>query len=222
MSGSLTSGAGLFNDGGLMQLTDPSQWPTSGSGLLPGDFYTISGAIYIVPGFPPGPFPKVLIDGSVSSLQLLGIGGANLPVTDPAFTGQYWSNGGLLCASLVTVPPPTVPPNFPQDFGPAAQGVVGMSAIGTTTMTATQIYAQYSVFTLVVAGGIAQLPSVSQVELTVLSRGSNDLTIVPDKGGQIDSFGVDASVSIPVGGNATFVCVDAPTPFAVPRQWRVL
>lgn len=111
----------------------------------------------------------------------------------------------------------------PQQFGALVPGVTDMSATGTTSDTAALIYAKYSVFTTVAAGAVARLPDsgASNVELVIMPRGGNNLKIIPDRGGQIEGFGVDAPVQVLDGGNATFVCLDPPTRNTPGRQWRI-
>ena len=112
----------------------------------------------------------------------------------------------------------------PQQFGAQVPGQTGLSATGTTALTATQIYVKYSIFSTVVAGAIAQLPgaNASEVELIVMPRGGNDLTVIPDPGGQIENFGMDVGVRVADGGSATFVCVDSAVLRSQGRQWWVV
>lgn len=112
----------------------------------------------------------------------------------------------------------------PQQFGAQVPGLTGLSATGTTPLTATQIYVKYSIFSTVVAGGTAQLPgaNASEVELIVMPRGGNDLTVIPDPGGQIESYGADVGVQVADGGSATFVCVDSAVLRGQGRQWWVV
>lgn len=111
----------------------------------------------------------------------------------------------------------------PQQFGAPAPGVTNMVATGTTTATATLIYAKYSVFTTVSSGAYAQLPqsNASQVELVVMPRGGNTLNVIPDAGGQIESYGTNVAVAVADGGNATFVCLDPAVKNTQGRQWWI-
>lgn len=111
----------------------------------------------------------------------------------------------------------------PQQFGAQVPGQTGMSATGTTPLIATQIYVKYSIFSVVDPGAIAQLPgaNASEVELIVMPRGGNDLTVIPDPGGQIENYGTDVGVQVADGESATFVCVDSALLRAQGRQWWV-
>ncbi len=110
---------------------------------------------------------------------------------------------------------------LPQDFGALTPGDQHMSATGTTPATATQIYRKYSIFTTVSTGAYAQLPRSNSafVELVVMPRGGNDLLVIPDAGGQIESYGTDVAVTVLDGQNATFVCLDPP--ISQGRQWWI-
>lgn len=110
---------------------------------------------------------------------------------------------------------------LPQQFGALVPGDQHMNATGTTVATATQIYTKYSIFTTVAVGAIAQLPgsNASAVELVVMPRGGNDLQVIPDAGGQIESYGTNAAVTVLDGGNATFVCLDPV--IRTGRQWWI-
>ena len=110
---------------------------------------------------------------------------------------------------------------LPQDFGAMTPGDQHMSATGVTPSTAAQIYRKYSVFTTVLSGAYAQLPRTNAafVELIVMPRGGNDLLVIPDTGGQIESYGTNAAVTVLDGQNATFVCLDPP--LSQGRQWWI-
>lgn len=110
---------------------------------------------------------------------------------------------------------------LPQQFGALTPGRRFASATGVTSATAEPIYTKYTIFETVVSGGIAQLPAsnASAVELVVLNRGANILSVIPDSGGQIENLGTDTAAGVAVGANATFVCLD---PVIAPgRQWWV-
>lgn len=92
---------GLFNDGGVLQVTDISRWPASSVGLLPGDLWTADGGIaYVFPGSIPNPLAPPVFYGQIGALGLLGLGGENLPQIDPVRSLQIWNQDGFLCVSL--------------------------------------------------------------------------------------------------------------------------
>jgi len=89
---------GLGNDQGVLLLTNQTGWPTVGG--APGSLYNLNGAIGCVPPTTPNPAAPPVVFGAVTSVQLLSIGGANLPVTSPAIGSNIiWNNGGLLCVA---------------------------------------------------------------------------------------------------------------------------
>jgi len=98
---------GLWNDGGVLALTDGSGWPTSGDGLRPGAVWNNGLTIAIVPGVVPQPgAPAVFFPGTSPLLtagDLLLMGGGNLPLTDPEIEGQLYNNGGEIAVSLGVV-----------------------------------------------------------------------------------------------------------------------
>lgn len=87
-----------------------------------------------------------------------------------------------------------------------------VSAAGTTAATATVITAQHTIVTSVAVGTGVRLPTSIDpgVELLIVNRGANTLTVYPASGAQIEAYGADAPVGIAVGGQATFRC-PAPT-----------
>jgi hypothetical protein len=88
-------GAGLLNDGGVLQLSLPAGYPTSSIGLAPGAVWNNGLAIAVVPGSTPDPTIPDLFFGQVSASELLFFGGSNLP-TSPPLDGslQLWNNDG--------------------------------------------------------------------------------------------------------------------------------
>lgn len=111
----------------------------------------------------------------------------------------------------------------PQDFGALTPGIRYAEANGITAGTAAQIYTKYTVFETVAPGAIAQLPATNAayVEIIIMNRcGTGEvLTVIPDSGGQIESYGPSGSVGVADGGNATFVCLDQV--ISPGRQWWV-
>ena len=92
---------GLFNDGGVLQVTDSSLWPLSAVGLLPGQLWTADGGIaYVFPGSVPNPLALPVFFGQIGASGLIRLGGANLPQTDPVRSLQLWNQDGFVCVSL--------------------------------------------------------------------------------------------------------------------------
>jgi hypothetical protein len=73
-------GTGLYNAGGLLGTTDQT-WPAN-SGGAPGSVYSNGGVASVVPGYSPISGAPVFF-GQITSAQLLALGAATLPVTQP-------------------------------------------------------------------------------------------------------------------------------------------
>lgn len=81
--------AGLYNDGGVLNLVDDSAWPKDSSGA-PGSFWSNGGVVSVVPG---GAFALAspVFFGEISSDDLLDLGALGLATTQPATgTKQMW------------------------------------------------------------------------------------------------------------------------------------
>lgn len=88
----------LLDDGGMLQLKSGIAYPTNPAGLMPGAVWNNGLTVAVVPGAMPHPSAPPIFFGSITSIELLLIGGANLPVTPPVpDTLQLWNNGGLVC-----------------------------------------------------------------------------------------------------------------------------
>lgn len=109
---------------------------------------------------------------------------------------------------------------IPQDFGERVSGISGVTATGSTQADAYQIGRKVTVFTTVGAGTAAVLPSsyASGTEIRVLNRGANGLRLYPAKGDQIETYGVDAYVTVAPGGDANLCSFDQPASPS-PRTW---
>lgn len=85
----------LWNNGGALALSVATGYPTSPSGLAPGDVWSNGGEVAIVAGTVPPAFVTPLYFPGITALQLLQIGGRGLPTYVPT-TGstQLWNNGG--------------------------------------------------------------------------------------------------------------------------------
>jgi hypothetical protein len=88
----------FVNDGGVLQMTAPLNYPISPAGLPAGSIWYNGGTIAVVPGITPNPLaPPVYFNGALTAAGLLALGGGNLPLTPPT-TGslQLWNNAGLV------------------------------------------------------------------------------------------------------------------------------
>lgn len=93
-------GASFMDDGGVLTLNAPLNFPSNSSTLPAGSIYYNSGTTGVVPGITPSPTaPPVYFDGLTPS-ALQSLGGGNLPLSDPNNAGQLWNNGGLICVSI--------------------------------------------------------------------------------------------------------------------------
>jgi hypothetical protein len=78
-------------------VTLPGIFPTSNVGLLPGDLYSNSGVVSVVPGTTPNPAAPPVIFGLVGAAELFALGGANLPTVRPSAGSLIiWNAGGEL------------------------------------------------------------------------------------------------------------------------------
>ncbi|MDP9651724.1 hypothetical protein [Paraburkholderia caledonica] len=87
---------GFFNDGGVLWMTAPLNYPTSPAGLSAGSVWYNGGAVSVVPGVTPDPAAPPVFFGTITASGLLALGGGNLPLTNPGSTGQLWNNGGVI------------------------------------------------------------------------------------------------------------------------------
>lgn len=89
----------FINDGGVLQLTTPYDYPLSPVGLAAGSVWYNGGAVSVVPGITPNPSAPPVYFAGLMPPDLLALGGGNLPLADPVNAGQLWSNGGLISVS---------------------------------------------------------------------------------------------------------------------------
>lgn len=89
----------FINDGGILQLTAPYNYPLSSASLSPGAVWYNGGAVSVIPGITPNPAAPPIYFDTITPPDLLAIGGGNLPLTDPVNIGQLWNNGGLITIS---------------------------------------------------------------------------------------------------------------------------
>jgi hypothetical protein len=108
------------------------------------------------------------------------------------------------------------------NLGQPIFGFVGATASGTTQATATLITAQITVFTSVVSGGAAVLPSqnASMTNIVVFNASSNPLLVYPPVGGNIYPNATNSPVTISAGLSSAFSCFDPAISGAL--NWYVL
>lgn len=87
----------FINDGGVLQLSQPSNYPTSPSGLSAGALWDNGGVVSVISGVMPNPSAPPVYFGIINPAALLSLGGGNLPLTSPASgSNQLWNNGGVV------------------------------------------------------------------------------------------------------------------------------
>lgn len=89
----------FINDGGILQLTAPLDYPLTPFGLAAGAVWYNGGAVSVIDGVVPNPAAPPVYFASLTPPVLLALGGGNLPLTDPVNAGQLWNNGGLITIS---------------------------------------------------------------------------------------------------------------------------
>lgn len=90
---------GLSNVANVLNVTTTMGWPTSSSGLAAGSVYLTGSVAHVVAGITPNPAAAPLLFGTVTSAQLLALGGGNLPTSDPVNVNQLWNNAGTINVS---------------------------------------------------------------------------------------------------------------------------
>lgn len=87
----------FLNDGGVLWMTSPLNYPTSPAGLAVGAVWYNGGTVAVVPGGPGTGAPVFF--GTITAAQLLALGGGGLPTTNPNNANQLWSDGGVISIS---------------------------------------------------------------------------------------------------------------------------
>jgi hypothetical protein len=87
----------FFNDGGVLWMTDPLDYPTSPTGLAAGAVWYNGGTVSVIPGGSGLGAPVFF--GTITAAGLLALGGGGLPTTNPGVTNQLWNNGGVISIS---------------------------------------------------------------------------------------------------------------------------
>ena len=95
------AGSLLYDNGGALN-TDDGTYPASGSGA-PGSIWSNGGEVNVVLGGISVPGAPVYF-GSVTSAQLLALGGLGLPTSDPQVSNQLWNQDGRVLISVGTEP----------------------------------------------------------------------------------------------------------------------
>lgn len=89
----------LSNNGGVL-MTSLASFPSSNMGLPAGSVWSNGGVVMVVPTTTPDPAANSVFYSFLTALQLLHIGGANLPLSNPgAGLGILWINGDVVCIS---------------------------------------------------------------------------------------------------------------------------
>jgi hypothetical protein len=86
----------FLNDGGVLWMTAPLDYPTSPVGLADGAVWFNGGTVAVMPGITPNPTAPPVYFGAITAVGLKVLGGGNLPLTNPGVTNQLWNNGGVI------------------------------------------------------------------------------------------------------------------------------
>ncbi len=90
----------LTNASGVLNVSAPADYPTSAVGLNPGDIWSNSDVISVVPGLIPDPAAAPVYFPGVTDVALLAIGGGNLPLAaGAAGSGLLWNNNNVVNVS---------------------------------------------------------------------------------------------------------------------------
>lgn len=124
----------------------------------------------------------------------------------PANNAVLVSNGSGVPSMATTLPSNLTLP------GLKATVAVSISAAGTSQATATALTSDYNVVGTVAASAGVVLPaSVPGIQVTVVNKGSNALSVYPPISSAIDSAAVNAPTLIPPGNSVVFECTTATT-----------
>ena len=88
----------FLNDGSVLTTDAATTYPTTPNQPA-GSVWWNGGVISVVPGITPDPSAAPLYFSTTTPLQLLELGGGNLPLSNPGNTGQLWNNGGVVSIS---------------------------------------------------------------------------------------------------------------------------
>jgi hypothetical protein len=87
----------FLNDGGVLWMTAPLNYPTRSAGLAAGAVWYNGGTVAVVPGGSGAGAPVYF--GTITAAGLLALGGGGLPTTNPHNLNQIWNNGGVVSIS---------------------------------------------------------------------------------------------------------------------------
>ncbi|MHB1937596.1 MAG: hypothetical protein ACYCOR_13550 [Acidobacteriaceae bacterium] len=87
----------FLNNGGLLQLSTVSGYPTSPTGLAAGAVWYNGGTVAIVPGG--SGTGQTLYFATETPTSLLASGAGGIPTADPLSSGELWNDGGLIAIS---------------------------------------------------------------------------------------------------------------------------
>jgi uncharacterized protein YmfQ (DUF2313 family) len=88
-------GGTFYNNGGVLALSGSPDYPISTAGLAAGDLWSNGGVVSVMPGATPDPTAPPVFFSSLTPLELLALGGGNLPTTAPApGSTQLWNSSG--------------------------------------------------------------------------------------------------------------------------------
>ncbi len=87
----------FLNNGGMLQLSTVSGYPTSPTGLAAGAVWYNGGTVAIVPGG--SGTGQTLYFATETPTSLLASGAGGIPTADPLSSGELWSDGGLIAIS---------------------------------------------------------------------------------------------------------------------------
>ena len=88
----------LSNVSGVVHVS--GGYPTSASGLNPGDLWSNSGVVTVVSGITPNASAPLIYFSQTNAIELIGLGGGNLPLTaGTTGSGSLWNNSGVVTVS---------------------------------------------------------------------------------------------------------------------------
>lgn len=89
----------FYNDGGTLALTFDGLYPTNTDGLSDGAVWSNGLSVCVVPGVSPNPNAPPVFYPAETPLELLILGGGNLPLSPTlgAGSGQLWNLRGQVC-----------------------------------------------------------------------------------------------------------------------------
>jgi hypothetical protein len=87
----------FYNDGGVLWMTAPLNYPTNPTGLAAGAVWYNGGVVSVIPGGSGTGAPVYF--GSITAAGLLSLGGGGLPTSNPNNANQLWNNSGVICIS---------------------------------------------------------------------------------------------------------------------------